>query len=477
MARKKVPTARRQRPETLGDRMASGLFKALREIQNAPIHGARDLPILTGLHHRNTTFSEPQENVILRAVSYLIASEKVFSYGDSIVLAIAKLSGDGDRLAYLRNGNSVATGSNHWLSNVFYCEAEEFQFPVPKWFCDLLLRSELLQAAILRIKVYAQRPLFDEDFILRGPGWHNDVGIMIHGPEIEPVPFMAASEGAPAIERLPQHLQTLLSGFCFASDADVANAVGAMLTGMLVNHFIVDGKAILLVDGNQPGLGKTLLVRVIGIVCDYIDPPLLHFTAEEEELQKRICATLRGSPGSVLLIDNAKTRSGAAVSSAVIEANSVAPEINLRILGTSENLSRPNDLLWAITMNQTKVSPDIASRSMPIRLAYEGRPEKRVFPGPDPIEYARTYRLEILSELAGMVLHWNQRGRPDGLAQHRLTTWSRIIGGILQAAGLNEFLSNAADAAAQFNVALDDLAAVAEAVVRGGGPFTTPEES
>ena len=81
------------------------------------------------------------------------------------------------------------------------------------------------------------------------------------------------------------------------------------------------GKAVVLLDGNQPGLGKTLLARVIGIILDGIDPQLIHYTPDDEELAKRICATLRGSPQSVLLIDNAKVKAGGAVTSPVIEAN------------------------------------------------------------------------------------------------------------------------------------------------------------
>ena len=117
--------------------------------------------------------------------------------------------------------------------------------------------------------------------------------------------------------------------------------VAVFITGLLVTHFILNGKPIVLLDGNQPGLGKTLLVRVIGIVLDGIDPQLIHYTSDDEELGKRICATLRGSPQSQLLVDNAKTKTETAISSPVIEANSMAAEISLRILTKSEELRSP----------------------------------------------------------------------------------------------------------------------------------------
>jgi hypothetical protein len=146
----------------------------------------------------------------------------------------------------------------------------------------------------------------------------------------------------------------------------------------------------------------------------------------------------------------------------------MAPEISLRILGRSANYTRPNDVQWIITMNDTRTSPDLVSRSLPIQLSYEGKPEDRVFNGPDPITYARAHRPEILGELAGMVLHWVQRGRPSGRRPHRLHQWAAIIGGILASAGLPEFLADAAETAVTFDSMQDELAALAEAAIRAG---------
>src|SRR5262249_44180899 len=152
------------------------------------------------------------------------------------------------------------------------------QFPLPKWFGDLVLRSELLPPRLPRIQHYARRPMFDFDFNLRAPGWHSEVGYLIHGEEVEPVPHAPADTDAPAIERLPHHLRILLGEFCFRSDADAANTVAMMLTGLLANHFVDVLKAIFLIDGNQPGLGKTLLVRVVALILDGVDPRLTGFT-------------------------------------------------------------------------------------------------------------------------------------------------------------------------------------------------------
>lgn len=320
------------------------------------------------------------------------------------------------------------------------------------------------RAALPRIETYANRPVFDQDYSFLGHGWHADVGVLVHGPEVEPSlpPLVDAVD---ALGRLPPHLRRLLGGFCFMADADVVNVVGAMLTGTMPKRFRQLGKGLILLDGNQPGIGKTLLARTLGVVLDGSDPRTISYSADDEELNKRTCATLRGQQQSILVFDNAKTTSSRSISSPFIESNSMAANVTLRILGQSLNIDRPNDMLWLITMNDTKTSPDLVSRGLPIRLRFEGRPEDREFGGGDPIAYAREHRAEILGELAGMVVRWNQVGRPTGEHRHRCRQWAGVIGGILQANGLPEFLTNLDEAAGEFNAELDELAAIAEAAI------------
>lgn len=455
-------------PSSLGGEIAQQLFDAISTAQHAPLAGARDLPVLHGVNQQGYC-TEPQENVLVAAGNILVESARTYRYGNTIVLEAGRLDGEGAYLVTLRADDAVEPGAESWLANLFVCQVGEIQLRPPPVFTRVLLTAEPVVARLPRIEIYAARPVFDEQFVLRQPGWHRDVGILVHSPEIEPVVY-EPPEGAAAIDRLPPHLRTVLRGFCFKSAADLANFLALLITGLLLTHFIDSTKALGLVDGNQRDLGKSWLVRVMGLILDGTDPPLVHFTEDQEELQKRIGAHLLEGCGSVLLIDNAKVQGGGEVSSPVIEANSMAPEIALRVLGQSHNIKRPNDLLWTLTMNDTRASPDMVSRAVPVRLHYEGRTEDRVFQGPDPIAYAREHRLELLGELAGMVMRWTQAGRPDGSRTHRCRHWARIVGGIVETAGLPEFLDNLQDAAAEFNTQLDELAALAEAVIAENGP-------
>jgi hypothetical protein len=458
-----MATANSSRGRDLAQRLRDGRAQA----GQAPLPGARDLPVLTGLTPQ-PIFLDPLENVRDRATQLLVGSGRVYAYGDDIVYE--RIDGPVRSLVPLTRGRVVERSAAAIMANLVVCELAApdktpVQFIPPRPFVELLLSSAPTRLALPQILVYATRPVFDAEFNLLGPGWHPGPGVLIHGPDVEPILPPVVTPDRPVHERLPHHLGALLGDFCFAALADLVNAIAAMLTGLLMVLFVSVGKAVALLDGNQPGVGKTLLVRVTGIVLDGIDPELIHYTPDDEELAKRICATLRGSAQSVLLIDNAKVKAGGSVSSPVIEANSMAAKISLRILGVSANYVRPNDLLWFLTMNDTKTSPDLVSRGLPIRFTYEGNPRERDFQGRDPLAYAREHRTEILGELMGMVMLWNQAGRPEGSRRHRCDRWARVIGGILLSAGFPEFLGNLDEAASSFNVALDELAALAEVAV------------
>ncbi len=464
--------------------IAQQLMDALHDLATLPVAGARELIVVRGIS-RTGEFQQPVENLIQQLIPLLVPAEgqpRLFTYGDAVMFARGGTGADA-ALVPLCLGPNVARAAPGVLANLMVVEQPSkdgvVQYGVPQRALSVLLNSEPITEALPRIALYARRPLFAPDFTLLGAGYSREFGVLIHGPEVEPdvTPLPA---GEAALLRLPPHLRTVLAGFCFRDAADLTNFLGLCLTGLLANHFLDGAKGLPLVDGNQASVGKTLLLRLLGQLLDGADPRTITFTADDEELQKRICATLRSSRQSVLIFDNAKQATGLPISSPVIEANSMAPEIALRILGTSDNFVRPNDVIWGLTMNQTRVSPDLLSRGLPIRLAYDGPAGNRTFSGPEPLVYAREHRLELLAELAGFVVRWTQAGRPDGVRPHRCHRWAKLIGGILLANGFPDFLVNYEEASGEFNADLDDLAALASAAVaHPNGPFvvTTPPET
>ena len=458
--------------ETVGGQHADALDAAIRDFAAAPLPGSRDLFVFTDLKPRGGFFTT-QENAIVTVSEYLRGSKRVFSRGNSIVMEYWSSRGPAT-LVPLSEDGAVLAGAEHRLANLIVCDSGSGQFSLPRGFVELLLRAETLRDALPAIKTYALRPVYDDHFVLRGPGWHPEVSILVHGPDVASAAWEMPRAGLPAIERLPIRLKTLLGGFCFRADADVANAIALLLTVLLVSRYVRDGKPLILVDGNQSSVGKSILARIIGVVADDADPPLMPYTPNEEELRKSILAHLRESSGSLVVLDNAKVAAGAKLESPVLEALSSAAELALRVLGTSTLFRRPNDQLWIVTMNHTRASDDLLRRGLPIRLEYEGNPESRHFVI-DPVSYAFSNRLGILAELLGMIDHWTAAGRPQASVSHRFRAWAAEVGGILNACGFPEFLGNFGEATSEFSAESEDLSVLAEHVLAKGGPGLAPD--
>ena len=155
---------------------------------------------------------------------------------------------------------------------------EQARHPEPgpaSWSAALLADEYLCGSRFRAIRHYARRPTFDRRL-------HSSAAPAGTRPRAswstarrscrrshEP----AAAPDARALDRLPPRLRGLLREFSWRSDADLVNAVAMLLTGLLINHFIDDPHPGAIVDANQPGIGKTLLVQVIGRILDGTEPP------------------------------------------------------------------------------------------------------------------------------------------------------------------------------------------------------------
>lgn len=450
------------------------LTEARNTLAELPPPGARTLPLLNGLRPGGTG-SRPMESIHADAADILVNSQRCYRYGDNIVL---ETSIDGTKsLTYLTTGEAVRPSAPSLVADVFSCveqktnrdgetKAPPTHFTPPDRFVkDLLLRGPTRET-LPEIAKYANHPVISEDYQVLGPGYHAPEKVLVHGPEIEAADFTPADTSLPIMERVPPCLREILRNFPFRSDADAANIIAALITGLLATKFIRPTKPIVSVDGNQPAIGKTLLARLIGRLIGGEDPPIIKYTADDEELEKKLVATLVEQPAAAVIIDNAKSTNGAPIGSSYVESMTTSPEIRGRLLGSSTMFRRPNDLLTFITMNNTRLNSDLASRCLPVRLAFDGDASQRDFQGHDVEEAVRRLRNGALAELFGMIRYWVDCGRPDGSKRHRCAQWANVVGGIMEACGFPEFLDNAADAAAEFNAQLDELAGLAEVVHR-----------
>jgi hypothetical protein len=406
------------------------------------------------------------EAFLALAGDLLVQSGRVFRFGDDVVYE-SHLEAHRS-LKPLASAHQVEPAASALLAHIMvggvHTKDVPTYCPLPAKLIGTALFNESLLARLPVVREYARRPVYDGDYNLLGPGWHSQAGVLVHGPHVEPAIPTPAAAGSSVLQRLSPRLRDLLREFCWASEADLANAVAFLVTGWLSNRFVIDPHPIAILDGNQKGVGKTIFVDVIGQLLDGEPPPRISLV-EDDELEKKLSAHVRESRSSIIFLDNVRSR----VESAVLERNTLAPVLSFRLLGQSANVTRPNSYLWMITANGTQATADLVSRGLPIRLHFDGDPKTRIF-AINPVRYARDHREEILGELAGMVEAWKHSGMPVGNHQHRCDHWASVVGGILDIAGLgNPFLGNVPEVEQTMDEGLADLVAVAEHLVETGG--------
>ena len=461
---------------TPGQILAKMLSDSLSSYQLGSVVGDHPRSIIWGVTPKGSFVDGMTlDGFLANGVQILQSTDRVYRYGNSVVYETDESSDQ--RLTTLAVQHRAEPNAANILANCFGVGVQSNHGTVQSLpasrLVGAMLADEYLWRTLREIRYYGRRPTFDADFNLCKPGWNPASGILIHAPEVIPSSQAPAyTTDARAIDRLPPSLQALLREFSWRDDADVVNAVAVLLTGLLINHFVDDPHPAVIVDANQSGTGKTLLVQTFGRVLDDAEPPRISLV-RDEELEKKLCAQLRSSRTSIFFLDNVR----ATIESMVLEANLLSPLLSFRILGRSATMERPNTYLWMVTSNMTSGTTDFIRRGVAIRQFFEGDPKSRKFSG-NPLAYAARHRLEILGELAGMIVRWVEQGKPLGQQQHRCERWAEKIGGILDANGLGEFfLANASEAEMAMDQGLVDLATLAERVMgKGLGQLYVPAD-
>jgi hypothetical protein len=263
--------------------------------------------------------------------------------------------------------------------------------------------------------------------------------------------------------------------FPYDGPASKANAIAALLTP-IVRPAIKGPVPLALLDAPQQGTGKSLLASVIGLVATGRATAMLAAPDSDEEWRKRITAILH-SGASVITIDNVDGQ---------LRAPSLANALTAdvwkdRILGRSEAIELPQLATWLATGNNIRLGGDLQRRCYQIRLdAQSGKPWMgRKFKHPDLKAWVGENRGQVIAALLTLARAWFSAGQPAPASPvlGSYESWSTVIGGILEHAGITGFLSNLQNI---YEKADEESAEWAEFLgalrkMNGGTAFTTAE--
>jgi hypothetical protein len=238
----------------------------------------------------------------------------------------------------------------------------------------------------------------------------------------------------------------LLGDFLFASEADVANALGLFLAFFVREE--IDGPTPLhVIDAPTKGSGKGLLADCIAIPAIGREAPSRRWSSMEEERRKTLLGILREGT-SVVKWDNVTGR----IDSPALNMALTEPIYSDRVMRTHDTPELPVRCIWLMTANNADVVGDMTRRIVPIRIDPKtDRPHRRTGPGPGsewrhPLlrSWVRDHRADLVR--AGLILirNWEQQGKP--LARTRrmgsYESYEATLGGILETVGVRGFLDN-----------------------------------
>lgn len=367
-----------------------------------------------------------------------------------------------NNLSYVSSSQELA-GHLNQFAEVYFLEEDTGGYrPLPAAYGNTWLNNATELARLPDLKLFTRNPVYTNDWRVVAPGYDIASGIYYAG---EPIVMGTDTH----------HLDTLLRDFCFRSPCDRTNYLAVLLTIPLVYHFIGSKPAVLF-NGNQPGLGKSILAQILAILRDGAQVDTATYNPNDEEFEKRLGSIVRKG-ATTIIVDNAKSRRRAAlIESACLERSITDPILSFRLLGTSSDIRAENSHLFCITANAPDVSRDLVTRSIVVNLEHIGDPTKREFTLADPEAYALEHRAALLGELMGMIDRWIHAGRPEVVVPTRFNKrgWGRMIGGILAHNGIRGFLANAEEAATEFDHARREFAELVKVMHKDGSRRFTP---
>lgn len=271
--------------------------------------------------------------------------------------------------------------------------------------------------------------------LLNRTGYNEETGLFLYLDGLSGI-----SGGMSLPEAKDLILYELLGDFPFSDQGSVAHILALMLQPYV--RLLIDGPTPLyLIDAPSRGSGKGLIADVIAYITLGEPAAIMVLTRDEDELEKRITATLvEGHP--MIVLDNVTSLRSSTLSAVLTTMNWRG-----RWLGKSKMVHAPNTATWICTGNNVTLSDEMVRRVTNIRLdAKMARPEERTgFRHPDLMGWVQSNRMLLVQACLSIVQAWVDAGMPLYSGPFRLgrfEQWVDVIGGILNVAGVDGFGSN-----------------------------------
>jgi len=260
------------------------------------------------------------------------------------------------------------------------------------------------------------------------------------------IPDVPSSPSPEDVVKACQYIDELFCDFPFVGDSERAMAFSLLILPF-ARELISGQVPIYLIEAPTQGTGKSLLAGVAAYPALGRQIPVMSGTKNQDELKKLITSVLNDLPSFVLLDNLSGT-----LDSNQLAAALTSSEWKDRVLGETRTITLPAKCIWIITANNLMLSTELARRSVRIRMDAKmdlpWRRDQSKFRHPDIFEWAGRRRGELIWAALILVQNWLSRGRPLPVNIKPIggfLPYCHTMGGILQSAGIEGFLSNMED--------------------------------
>lgn len=276
-------------------------------------------------------------------------------------------------------------------------------------------------------------PFMAGGVVVGSAGYHADSKTFLLGRDHQPRDVGGVGEAVDVL------LNDWLGDFPFASTSDRTHALAGLLTPMLRAE--IDGPVpLVMIEAPERRTGKTLLMELLTEVASGQTPNPAGWAHDDEERRKTWSMLVRRGE-AVICVDNVTGRMDDDPLCRILTSGALME----RLLGTQDAIDVPARGVWIATGNNALMSQDLIGRSIRVRLdSQTDTPEARQdFRHADIKAWTRA-RLDLLRSAAlELAEAWERAGRPySGPRLGKFEAWSRVVGGVLEVAGVRGFLGN-----------------------------------
>lgn len=302
--------------------------------------------------------------------------------------------------------------------------------------------------------------------VYRMPAWvGSPPALVIRG--YDPISTVVVDSGALDLATIPRYptdqqvdeaigyWRWLTAGFPLAAQADFTHVI-ALALALVMRPQIAGPVPLFFAAAPQERSGKSLLMHSIHQAVIGEELEICTEAKDDDEWGKLITTKLVGHPRMVCVDNVRRTLDSAPLAALLTSARWTA-----RRLGRNDDggIELPARAVWTATGNQPRFSDELAARTLMIRLEplVEEPSQRSGFKTQLPKDALRA-RPDLLWALHVLVARWLADNRPRETAKRLggFEEFVRVVGGVLLACGVPDFLGNREEAKKRASGGLDE---------------------